>query len=535
MKNFKRTLTVVLAVAVMFALSSIAAFADTTYSVTINKDTTDKAAHTYGAYQLFKGDLATDNGKTILSNVTWGDNVNSATVIEELNKLDGFSLDSDATAAVVAKAISDKNYTTDSAGAKALAEALNKAITGDPKGTASVAANATSGTITGLAPGYYLVKDTATVGVNGASTKYILEVVKNVTVTEKASVPSVDKEIAESTPTKVSDYSIGDDIPYTITGTLPSTFANFETYKTFTFTDTLSAGLTPPAASDVTVKVGNDNITDLFDVSVSGQKLTVSLKEGVDLKTAKHGGGEGTAFAANDAIVVSYNATLNDNAVIGGTGNVNTAQLEFSNNPNSQSSGDETGKTPEDKTVVFTYKIVADKVKATDDSPITAEEYGAKSDAQKAEYVQVGNKYQKVTPLTGAGFTLYKADGTTVVKPEVTGVTTFEFSGVDAGTYILKETTVPAGYNKISDITIIITPTYDNTTEPPTLTDLTCTPSDFVATASTGTVEGKILNESGSTLPITGGMGTKIFMIAGLILIVGASITLIVRRRMQAE
>lgn len=537
MKNFKRTLTVVLAVAVMFALSSIAAFADTTYSVTINKDTTDKAAHTYGAYQLFKGDLATDNGKTILSNVTWGDNVNSATVIEELNKLDGFSLDSDATAAVVAKAISDKNYTTDSAGAKALAEALNKAITGDPKGTASVAANATSGTITGLAPGYYLVKDTATVGVNGASTKYILEVVKNVTVTEKASVPSVDKEIAESTPTKVSDYSIGDDIPYTITGTLPSTFANFETYKTFTFTDTLSAGLTPPAASDVTVKVGNDNITDLFDVSVSGQKLTVSLKEGVDLKTAKHGGGEGTAFAAGDAIVVSYSAKLNEDAVCGGTGNVNTAQLQFSNNPNSQGEGDDdTGTTPGDKTVVFTYDIKALKVKPTDDAPIDQDAYDAFTAEEKADYVKVGDKYQKTTSLEGAGFTLYKGSKSEENKvAEITKGSTFEFKGVDAGTYILSETTVPSGYNAIDDITIVVTATYDTTKTPPEIKTLTCTPDIFTATKSTGTIEGKILNESGSTLPSTGGMGTKILYAIGIILVLAAAITLIVRRRMQSE
>lgn len=531
MKRMKKLMALVIAVAMVLAMG-IVAFADgDTFTITINKDTSDKAAHTYGAYQLFKGDLSEQDGKTILSNITWGDNVASATVITELNKLDGFDLASNASAATVAKAISDANYTNNSAQAKALAEALNKAITGDPKGTASVAADATSGTISDLAAGYYLVKDTAAVSAEGASTKYILEVVKNVSVTEKASVPTVDKEIAEATPTKVSDYNIGDDIPYTITGTLPSTFADYATYKTFTFTDEMSNGLTPPAASAVTVKIGNDDITALFDVSVEGQKITVSLKENVDLKTATHGEGEAaTAFAAGDKIVVSYSAKLNENAVTGGTGNINTAKLEFSNNPNSGGDGDK-GTTPEDKTVVFTYTIKALKVEGDGDLVDAIPE-----GANPSDYVKVGDKWQKVKALEGAGFTLYKDSVSEANKvKEITTGSTFEFKGVDAGTYILSETTVPAGYNKVADITIVVTAEYDKTTKPATLTSLTCTPSDFVATAETGTIEGKILNEKGSELPTTGGIGTTIFYIVGAILVVGGGILLVSRRRMSSN
>lgn len=542
MKRMKKLLAVVLAVAVALTMgvagSAMAFAADgdaTTYTITINKDTSDKAAHTYGAYQLFKGDLAEKDGKTILSNIVWGDNVNSATVITELNKLDGFSLAADATPAAVAKAISDKNYTNNSDEAKALAEALNKGITGDPKGTATVAADAESGGISGLAAGYYLVKDTANVTNEGAKTKYILEVVKNVTVTEKASVPTVDKEIAEATPTKVSDYDIGDEIPYTITGTLPSKFADFATYKKFTFTDTMSAGLTPPAKGDVTVKIGNDDITSLFDVTVSGQTITVALKDGVDLKTAKHGDGQGTAFAAGDKIVVSYKATLNESAVSGGEGNINTATLTFSNNPNSDGDGD-TGTTPEDKTVVFTYTIKALKVKATSDAAINETAYNALAEAEKANYVKVGDKYQKVEALTGAGFTLYKDSVSEANKvKELTSGSTFEFKGVDAGTYILRETTVPAGYNKIDDITITVTATYDKTKTPPEIKTLTCTPDDFTATISNGTVEGKILNQEGSTLPSTGGIGTTIFYILGSLLVIISGIVLIARRRLSAN
>lgn len=537
MKKARKLLALILALTVALTMGIAATstvFGEDGYTVTINKDSSDKAAHTYGAYQLFKGDLATDNGKTILSNIQWGDNANSATIITELNKI-GFSLAADASATAVAKAISDKNYTSNSDQAKALAEALNKGITGDPKGTATVAADATSGTISGLVAGYYLVKDTAAVTAEGAKTKYILEVVKDVEVTEKASVPTVEKKIAETTPTNVSDYNIGDSIPYTITGTLPSNFADYVAYKTFTFTDTMSDGLTPPAASAVTVKIGNVDITSLFDVAVDGQIMTVSLKSGVDLKTAKYGSGEGTAFAAGDAIVVSYSATLNGSAVVGGAGNDNTVDLTFSNNPNSGGDG-ETGTTPPDKTVVFTYKIVADKVE-NDGGPISQEAYDQITDAtEKAKYVKVGDMWQKTKPLAGAGFTLYKEDGTTVVKEIAAGDTvSFEFKGVDAGTYVLKETTVPTGYNKVADITIVITPTYDTTQKPPVLTDLTCQPGSFVATASTGTVQGKIINESGSTLPSTGGIGTTIFYILGALLVIGCGIVLIARRRLTAK
>ena len=355
------------------------------------------------------------------------------------------------------------------------------------------------------------------------------------TVDEKASVPTVDKVIAEDTPTIVSDYDIGDKIPYSITGTLPSTFADFATYKTFTFTDTMSNGLTPPAAASITVKVGDDDITDLFDVSVSGQVITVALKSTVDLKTAKHGEGAGKAFAAGDKIVVSYEAKLNENAVTGGTGNINTANLEFSNNPNSDGAGD-TGKTPDDKTVVFTYDIKALKVEPTDNAPIDQTAYEALTPEQKANYVKVGDKWQETKPLTGAGFTLYKDSVSDANKvAEITAGSTFEFKGVDAGTYVLRETTVPAGYNAIDDITIVVTATYDESTDPATIKTLTCTPDSFTATIANGTIEGKILNESGSTLPSTGGMGTTILYVAGAIMVLLAGVYLISKRRASRE
>ena len=557
-KTFKKMLSLVIALAMVMAMG-LTAFAEApTYKITITKDSTDKAAHTYGAYQIFKGNLAEENGKKTLSNIQWGDNVTSATAITELQKIEAFSnLPADASAATVAKAIADANLINDSAGAKAIADAFAAAVT-SPKKTVDIAAGETSGEITGLAAGYYLVKDTAAVSGEGASTRYILKVVSNVSVTEKANVPSVTKKVKEKNDTTnattnwqdAADYDIGDEIDYKLEGTLPSEFAVFKKYTVYKFTDELSAGLTYKADSAKVVlnaENGTD-ITELFDISVSGQILTVSLKNGKDLRADNR-------FTKDSKIIVLYKATLNENAERGSEGNPNEVKLEFSNNPNWNDEGTpESGETPKDKVIVFTYEIKALKVEPTSDAAITQEDYDALTDTEKANYVKVGEKYQKTQELNGAGFTLYKnVNGTyEAVGEEIKDTTTFEFKGTDAGKYKLVETTVPTGYNKAEDIEIEVTATYDTDSADPKLTGLRVTPetagfvvestntttgegADAVTTTTySGVISGKVLNQKGATLPSTGGMGTTLFYVFGAVLVLGAGVVLISRRRMEA-
>ena len=133
----------------------------------------------------------------MLSDITWGSGVTSAKVISELKKITAFaSLADDASAATVAKAISDAGYTGDSPEAQAVAAAIEKAV-GTAAGSVTITKDSTDGKgeITGLAAGYYLVKDSATVGENGALTRFILQVVDNVDVKEKASVPTIQKKV----------------------------------------------------------------------------------------------------------------------------------------------------------------------------------------------------------------------------------------------------------------------------------------------------------------------------------------------------
>ena len=611
MKKFTKLLGIVLIIALVMSLGAMAFAADpepatgdataTTYTITVNIDSSDKAGHTYGAFQLFKGDLAEitdDQGKTkkVLSNIQWGDSIDStkvAQLITDLNAIDGITVAAGSNAATVAKAISDANLGADSVGAQAVADAFNKAL-GTAKASTTVAAVAVDSTAARTAvitvpAGYYMVKDTADVSGLGSETRFILEVVSDVTPVEKASVPSVTKKVKEKNDSEAAsqtnptgwqdaaDYDIGDEIPYQITGTLPSKFADYDTYTVYTFTDTLSDGLTitTDQLAALTVKVnGTTDVKGWFDVAFTSQVLTVSLKEGTDLKTVTYGDSN-TKLTASDTIVVEYKATLDDDAVIGTPGNPNEVDLKFSNNPNYDSTG-EYGTTPKDKVIVFTYEIKALKVEPDGDG-IDETAYNALTDAEKTNYVKIGTKYFQTKALSGAGFTLFKKDASktaatkdsfnvaktkgdvvkdgsdfyVAVANEITGQTTFEFKGTDAGVYKLVETTVPAGYNKCNDIDITVTATYDTDSADPKLTSLTVSPktAGFVvesttteATADTaavttysGVIIGKVVNQSGAVLPSTGGIGTTIFYVVGSILVVAAGVLLITKKRMGRE
>lgn len=561
MKRFKKWLGIVLCAAMVLTMGVIPSFAadgsTNSHTITINNINGDTASHTYAAYQVFAGDYdATSNN---LSNIKWGSGVDGAGLLTALKQdtTIGSKFTNATTAAQVAEAM--KDFTEDQT--KAFAEVVSAHL--------SSTAAATGGsplTVTG--DGYYFVKDTDTESGNTAKTRYILQVVKNVEITAKSSVTTVEKKVKEKNDTNgnttgwqdAADYDIGDEIPYQITGSLPSTFADYKTYKTYTFTDTLSSGLkiTDTEKAAITVKVGETDVTSHFDINKTENTngtttLTVSLKNGEDLKAWTS-----PKLTADSEIVVDYSATLDSDAVIGSAGNPNTVNLTYSNNPNAGGDGDK-GTTPDDKVTVFTYEINALKLKATDDTAIDQDAYDKLGTGEKDKYVKVGDKYQKTTALEGAGFTLYKkvptdtkdAVGGYIVVKEITPTdsnkpTEFVFKGTDAGEYKLVETTVPAGYNKAEDITFTVNAEYNTNSADPKLTKFEVTPATagFTVTTTTtegssaidtnGVITGKILNQKGSTLPSTGGMGTTMLYIGGAALIVLAGVLLFFRKRKTA-
>ena len=488
MKALKKLASVLISLFMVFALTTTA-FANGENSLTINN--TGNTAHTFELYQIFTGDYS--NGT--LSNLKWGSGISN----------DGQKKLGDA--GVKAKSIKD---------ATAFANDVKPYLT-NPTTSTSVAAGS-SYKFDNLAAGYYLVKDADGTQANttGAYTSYIVQVVGKVTQDTKLDVPKVVKKVKDTNDSNdttsdwqdSADYDIGDEVPYQITGTMPSNFADYSTYK-YVFTDTMSKGLTY-SDKTATIKIGKTDVTSSFTEAVTTKEdgSTVVTWTCDNLKEIKN-----VTLDENTTVVVTYSATLNKDAVIGAAGNPNTVNLTYSNNPNKGGEG-ETGKTPDDKNIVFTYKVVVNKVA------------------------------QDNKALAGAEFTLSKVnakDTSTVVKTfTLTGnperdATTFTATGLDDGTYVLKETKTPAGYNTIADQYFTITATHDQTSDNPALVSLSgdkLTGSiTFTADKDAGSLTTDVVNEKGSTLPSTGGIGTTIFYVAGCALVVLAGVMITARKR----
>ena len=520
MTHAKKLASLLLTLIMVLALGT-AAFAA---NVTIPSDGILKD-HTFTAYQVFAG--REENG--VLSDVQWGTGISSDAFLAAL-KADttyGSKFSNCTTAAGVAEVLSDNNTNTGLANKVAELAYANK--TGN--GTAL-----TSGDNT-LADGYYLIVDTtANVGEGGAYNKALLQVVGNINITVKTDAPTVEKKVKEGDNYgDVADCNIGDAVEFLLIGSVPD-MSRYDTYK-YIFHDTLSDGLTLNENS-VKVYVASDTAgtgkTEInsWTKQVNGQSFTVSF---TDLKTVS-GVSEGMY------IIVEYNATLNQSAEIGLDGNTNTVKLEYSNKPDQSGSGDtdNTGNTPEDKVIVFTYELDTTKVDGKDNTKKLA---GAKfvllnSDATKVAKI-TGGKFDgwQDLPTAGTDGKITWA-GETVLTSDDNGL--FKVAGLDEGTYKLREIVAPAGYNMLEkDITVVITATtsttWDGVTPSTALTKLEVTADGTAGTGdtSTGIAAITIANNAGSTLPETGGIGTTIFYVVGSIMVLAAVVLLVTKKRMN--
>lgn len=494
----KKLFSYIVAIAMIFTLTAFAGGAVNAadankYALTLENK--GKTAHTFEVYQIFTGDLS----EGILSNVKWGNGVSEK--------------GQTALGNAAAKAEALAKSTDSSSAAKTFAEDLQQYL---QNGTAQeVAANSTA-SIEGLAAGYYLVKDSASSQnkTNGAYTSYILKVVKDTTATTKLDVPTVEKKVQDTNDSTgetsgwqdSADYDIGDDVSYQITGSMPANIGDYTTYQ-YVFTDTMSKGLTYTAKT-AKITIGDKDVTSSFQevVTPKDDGSTVVTWTCADLKTA------GVALTPTTKVVVTYKATLNTNAVIGSAGNPNTVNLTYSNNPNKGGEG-QTGKTPDDKNIVFTYKAVVNK------------------------------KDQDMKSLAGAGFTLQKKVNGVYkdVKSLPAGdATTFEFTGLDDGEYKLIESTTPAGYNTITPIEFTISADHETTADEPKLisltTEVTSGEATFTADKTAGSLTTDVVNKKGSTLPETGGMGTTLlYAVGGVLVALAAAYIIISKKHEKAE
>lgn len=502
MKHMKKLVSVLLTMVMVFAMTATVFADETTYSITINNSV---EGHTYEAYQIFTGDLS----DTTLSNIVWGSGVSEAG----------------------RTALGDAAEKAETLKTEADAKAFAKEVAPYLATVAGSASTVTDGkyVISGLTAGYYLVKDQdgSLTGDNDSYTEYIVKVVSNTTATPKSDKPKVEKKVKDinnSTDDAMTDWQdsadhdIGDSVPFKLEATLANNVSSYTTYKVV-FHDTQSKGLT--YNNDAKVYIDGEE-TDGFTVTATVNDdgtttLTVSCD---DVKALGAGN--------SSVITVEYTATLNENAVLGSAGNPNEVYLEYSNNPNKTENGEnkETGKTPEDTVIVFTYKTIINKVTKNPD-------YDPEVEGSK-EYI----------PLTGAEFTLEKYNKETDKWEAITVVkndeeTTFTFTGLDDGNYRLTETKTPAGYNSIDPIEFTVTAEHDVLSDNPALTSLSgnATTGELTFTSNTteGSLSADVVNKAGNTLPETGGMGTTIFYVLGSILVLGAAVLLITRKRMGAQ
>lgn len=498
MKKLKLIFATLLSV--LFAFTGGKAFADdSTYTLTLDGTTT---GHTYEVYQIFAGDVSSDG--TTLSNITWGSGVNA------------FTFNGSSDAATIAENLGT-GKDTDTAKSFATTAAANLGTA-----TATVSSTASTTTISGLAAGYYLVKDAdnSQSGENSSYTRFILKVVGDATAKLKSDVPSVEKKVKDTNDTAgtttdwqdSADYDINDSVPFQLTATLPSNLGDYTEYY-LELSDTLSSGLT--YNKDAKVYLVNDDektdVTSSFTIADDGSSFKINNLKSLD------------GVTSSTKVVVEYTATLNENAVIGSEGNPNTVKLIYSNNPNYTGSGETspTGETPEDTVIVFTYKVVVNKVD------------------------------QNSKALAGAAFTLSKkvnGEWTTVKTISVDEATAaensdvkniFTFSGLDDGDYKLSETTTPNGYNTISDVEFTVTVDHDVESDSPALNslsgDVTTGELTFTSNTTDGSLTTDVVNKKGSVLPSTGGMGTTILYVVGTILVLAAGILLVTKKRMDAK
>lgn len=536
MKTVKRALALVLALTLLLAMSAtVFAADDTTYTITINNTT---AGHTYEAYQIFAGDLAEKDGKTILSNITWGNGITEAGKIALGNAAE--------------KAETLKTANDAAAFAKAVALYLQNSTT-SAEGTGKY-------TIPGLKAGYYLVKDTQAPADDFYSA-YIMEVVSNVEAEPKGDKPTVDKNIKDNgETTKVNEASIGDTINYEVTSKVPD-MTGYTKYF-FVMNDTLSKGLT--YNDDMVIKVGNTTLTKDTDYTVTAVKngngttsIEIVFKNFVGYKDQ-----------VGADVIVTYSATLNQDANLDpSVGNPNEVKLVYSNNPNvvgtgvdKPAPGDATGETPKSETKTYVTGIKLTKVDGADPSKmltgakfkiegngvkvvlVNKEVYEetsdgtyymlktgtytetAPTDETASSYDSTTTKYKKVTAVTEDTVnTNVNATG----YVDENGVLTFE--GLGKGTYTITEIIAPEGYNLLkAPITVEIkaNATFDKC-------EWTVTADGNRVTADKNLYAFLIENKSGAELPSTGGIGTTVFYVLGGLLVVCAGVLLITKRRMN--
>lgn len=530
MKTWKKFFALTLALLLCVAMAVPALAADENLvKITMPNPTPD---HTYDVYQIFTGDVYTDeSGALGLANVKYGQNYGTTGADVPLAELEKI-----------------KN-------AEAFAKEAKPVLKNQPVATLSGDTNETNpeiGKYSALvAPGYYLIVDKGyTAGGNppadDTNSAYIVQIVGDTTITPKTTTPSLDKEVEneEGDFGANADHAIGETFQFKLTARVPVEYlAKYDKYF-LKFSDTMSAGITFEDIASVQVTGGSEILAkegenpgytltspdgeSTFSVAIDDLFPFIGGKDG-EWPIVKRG--EAGKEVDVVEVVVTYNVHLNENAKVTNADGeaeheTNKAKLEYSNNPNT----DGTGETNEKDTEVYSIQL---------------------------DVTKYANDAVKGNELAGAGFTLYDSTGETVIPLYTDGTNYYVWpndetrpknftavdkneiitkedgkvviNGLDVGTYVLKETTTPTGYNTIDPITIEITAEY---IEKDGKTNVVLKHKENEKEPVDGT-KLNVINTTGTLLPSTGGMGTTLLYVAGGLLVVGAAVILVVRKSVR--
>lgn len=481
--------------------------------------------------------------------------------------------------------------------AKKISEEPDMYVFGNAAKSAAVSANIAGKTgsksgenyvISGLDVGYYVVVDSET---GETASQVILDTtVDNVEVVVKADVPTIDKTIVGSAgsddkdgdPTTSGNVSsnneaVGDDVPYQLKTKVPA-MSNFVHYR-YVISDNLSKGLT--YNNDIEIKIGTYTLSGA-DYTVTstnradgGTNIRIVFTNFIKWRDAATSP-TGDSCVGQD-IIITYSAKLNEDAVIGTAGNPNTAKLLYSNDRSEEAEGrpddfgpdDVQGETEDTTVRTYVTGLQLNKVNASGNELRGAQftlsgnrlnkvnEKGARfeKDSSGDYWKLTDDTYTKQAPndktqhLYASKDIKYKkvdVDNWVTTTDHITATVsvnddgTLVFTGLAAGEYEIKEIKAPNGYNLLKE-TIYVTIECNNGKDSCTWTGTykigtsgTVTNLNFAS--DTGIIDGlNVVNNTGTELPSTGGIGTTIFYIIGGILVVGAAILLVTKKRMSKE
>lgn len=587
MKNFKKVTAAIAATLMAATMAAPMAmnFSSSALNITVND--TDGAKHSYKSYQIFKGTYTTEtDGDTsalteTFSNVEWGIGVKGDSILSALkaDSVIGKYFDENVEdAADVAKILGTAKKTVEETEVNVFtdkSEEMNAFL----DIVASNLDDTKAGTLENLDAGYYLVVDAAAPENNGngsnsgAKSRYMVKLAgTDVEITAKHAAPKVDKQVWDNTDGQntehwgeTADHNINETFQFKLVATLDADaeYAAYDTYKV-SFIDTLAKGVI--FDSIASVKVGDIEVPVYNETTAKNGYYTeavAGLTDGSWNLTIADIKEYDADLTDGSVIEVIYNAHLSEDAMIAeadedelvygvtSKANINTVKLTYSNNPNWEGRGEkapdskdekpkgpdeeeegdeETGETPEDTVGVYTYKANGTKIDGDTKATLAGAEF------ELYDAATGGNKIELYKGADGAYYPVKDSEDKVAETIKTADDGVILIKGLDAGTYYLDEVNAPTGYNELTEraeIKIEVTSHLEKISGANAEGESNNVSLKFDETNSNADFE--ITNNKGTSLPSTGGIGTKLFYLGGGAMVAVAGIFLITKKRMKKE